>query len=517
MNLMMLLEMAAAGFGERTAVGTTDGAKLTYSELFSAASAAADHFDDENIDHVSLIDVSSPALPVAMFGSAWSGKPFVPLNYRLPETQLRDLCEDLTPTLVIGTESTTSAVQSLDGLATTPRVEFLNHCEGSDSQRGEWDMDPEAVAVLLYTSGTTGAPKAAVLRHKHLVSYILGAVEYMGAGEDEATLVAVPPYHVAGIAAICSSVYAGRRIVQLSEFDPSAWIDVATTEAITHAMVVPTMLSRIVDELENRRRQGQAHTVESLRALSYGGGKMPAPVIEKALELFPQTNFVNAYGLTETSSTVAVLGPEEHREAVASEDPAVRARLGSAGRLLPTVEVTIRDEDGKEVGIGESGEIWVRGDQVSGEYRDHAARLTADGWFPTHDGGVIDEHGYLFVSGRMDDVIIRGGENISPGEIEDVVISHPAVRDAAAIGIADVEWGEVIAVAIVAEPGEAPDTEEIKTLVKNELRGSRSPDHVVIVDELPYNETGKLLRRRLRDDLEHLERPGSSTGGTDPS
>ena len=142
---------------------------------------------------------------------------------------------------------------------------------------------------------------------------------------------------------------------------------------------------------------------------------MPLELVERALELFPDTNFTNAYGLTETSSTIALLGPEDHRLAHTSNDPAVRARLGSVGQPLPTVEIEIRDEEGRPLPAGERGEIYVRGEQVSGEYRGRSA-LDADGWFPTRDAGWLDDEGYLFLAGRADDVIVRGGENISPGK-----------------------------------------------------------------------------------------------------
>ena len=211
----------------------------------------------------------------------------------------------------------------------------------------------------------------------------------MGAADNEASLVSVPPYHVAGIAAMCSSVYSGRRIVQLPTFDPEDWINLVINEEITHAMVVPTMLARIVEYLDN----DSSVKITSLRALSYGGGKMPRPVIERALTLLPDTNFVNAYGLTETSSTISVLGPDDHREAFQSSDERVRQRLSSAGKPLPSLEVSIRNDEGIEVPIGESGEIWVRGEQVSGEYLGQGKKLTADGWFPTNDGGSIDDGG----------------------------------------------------------------------------------------------------------------------------
>lgn len=505
MNLMMLLEMAASGFGDRTAVGSLDGTGLTYQQLFDQAGAAAERFgvdgvDGESIDNVALVDISSPALPVALFGAAWAGKPFVPLNYRLTPAELEALAAQIAPATAVVGDRAAETFGTPDGVTIADRDDFLAAAAAdAGSAEPSWGMEAEDIAVLLFTSGTTGAPKAAVIRHKHLVSYILTSVEFMGAGEDEATLVSVPPYHIAGMAALCSSIYAGRRIVQLPNFDADTWIDLARDEAITHAMVVPTMLARIVEQLDARGEQ-----LPALRSLSYGGGKMPAPVIERALELMPDTNFVNAYGLTETSSTIAILGPEDHREALASDDPAIRARLSSAGQPLPAIEVTIRDESGTEVDAGVSGEIWVRGEQVSGEYLGLGSRVNDDGWFPTNDGGAIDADGYLFVEGRIDDIIIRGGENISPGEIEAVLLRHSDIREAAAIGIPDEQWGEIIAAVLVLSEGSTLSQGDVQTLVTGELRSSRSPDHVVVVDELPYNETGKLLRRTLKADLAHL-------------
>jgi acyl-CoA synthetase (AMP-forming)/AMP-acid ligase II len=362
---------------------------------------------------------------------------------------------------------------------------------------GEWPMDPDDIAILLFTSGTTGAPKAAVLRHKHLVSYILGSVEFMGAAEDDAALMSVPPYHIAGMAAIASSVYSGRRIVQLPNFRADAWLALAREQRVTNAFVVPTMLSRIIDELEGR----QSSDLGTLRALSYGGGKMPQPVIERAMRLFPKTDFTNAYGLTETSSTISVLTPDDHRAAAASDDAAVRRRLVSVGQPLPTLEVKICGEDGAPVGPGEKGEICVRGEQVSGEYLGRGTLLSGDGWFATRDGGWLDEAGYLFVEGRIDDVIVRGGENLSPGEIEDVLLDHDAVSDAAVVGVPDEQWGEGVAAAIVLKSGASATVGELQDWVKQHLRSSRVPQRIEFRDELPYNETGKLLRRQVRAEL----------------
>ena len=501
MNLMMLLEMAAEGLGDRVAVGSLDDG-LTYRQLYDRAHGAANRYRAAGVESAVVCDESSPALPIALFGSAWAGIPYVPLNYRLPADDLLALAERAGSAVAIADESNLERLGGLPGVSSVSAEAFsADPAAGTDGHAspGDWNMDPDDLAVLLFTSGTTGSPKSAVLRHKHLVSYILGSVEFMGAGEDEATLVSVPPYHIAGVASMLSSVYAGRRIVQLPRFDPDVWIDTAEREGVTHAMVVPTMLTRIVDALDAR----DGAPMLGIRALSYGGGKMPRPVIERALDLFPITNFVNAYGLTETSSTISLLGPDDHRVAQYSDDPIEQQRLASVGRPLPGVEVQVRDDDGTVLGPGEVGEIFVRGEQVAGEYREKGSLLDADGWFPTRDGGFVDDDGYLFIQGRNDDVIIRGGENMSPGEIEDVAISHPGVRDAAAIGVPCREWGEKVVLLIVAD-GDAPDPDELDDLIRERLRSSRVPSHVEVVDELPYNETGKLLRRVLREQFAHL-------------
>ncbi|MBX7068586.1 MAG: fatty acid--CoA ligase family protein, partial [Microthrixaceae bacterium] len=337
-------------------------------------------------------------------------------------------------------------------------------------------------------------PKAAVLRHLHLGSYVVTTVELSGADPAEAALVSVPPYHIAGISAALSSVYGGRRVVYLEAFDPSEWVRTVRDEAITHAMVVPTMLNRILDVIE-----ADGLGLPSLRALSYGGGPMPLPVIERAVAMLPNVGFVNAYGLTETSSTIALLGPDDHHAAMSSADPAVRARLGSVGRPLPSVEITVRDDGGAEVTPGQVGELWVRGEQVSGEYRGRDG--DDGGWFRTRDAVHVDDEGFLFVHGRLDDVIVRGGENLSPGEIESVLLEHDSVEEAAVVGIPDTEWGERVVAAVVAEAGAEVDEAALQEFVRGRLRSTKTPERIAVVDELPYNETGKLLRRVLRDEL----------------
>jgi acyl-CoA synthetase (AMP-forming)/AMP-acid ligase II len=227
---------------------------------------------------------------------------------------------------------------------------------------------------------------------------------------------------------------------------------------------------------------------------------MPTPVLERAVELFPGTGFVNAYGLTETSSTVALLGPEDLRAALASADPNVRARLGSVGRLLPGIELEVRDESGTRLPVGQTGLLYFRGDQIAGEYAgDHAGNPVIDeeGWFSSRDRGRIDEEGYLFVEGRADDTIIRGGENIAPAEIEDVLLACEGIVDAAVVGLADDEWGQRLVAVVVPEGRATVTEEELKRVIRDQLRSSKTPESIEFWTELPRTDTGKLLRRQI--------------------
>src|SRR5262245_64532421 len=307
MNLMMLLEMAAAGMGERVAV-QCEGERFTHAELFAGAGRLAARIRASGAERVSVLDVSSPAVPLALFASAWAGKPFVPINYRLTGPEVDALIERVKPVLLVTDRERAKSLADREGVEVIEREKWIALArEAASPPEPDWSMEPEEIAIWLFTSGTTGAPKAALLRHRHLVSYILGSVEYMGAAEDDAALVSVPPYHVAGMAALLSSIYSGRRMVQLPSFSPEAWLALAERERISNAFVVPTMLARVVETLE----AGGAKPPRTLRALAYGGGKMPLPVIERAMRLFGEADLTNAYGLTETSSTIAVLGPDD--------------------------------------------------------------------------------------------------------------------------------------------------------------------------------------------------------------
>jgi long-chain acyl-CoA synthetase len=497
MNFAMLLDMAADAFGERIAV-TCGESGLTYVALRSAARAAARELTRGGFSHAALLDTNGLAAPITLFASAYAGVPYVPLNYRLTGAELEELLRRVAPAWLVSPPAhrdrlllpANVTLANAAGLAAAPEVE--------PDVPPEPASDPGAIAIQLFTSGTTGTPKAAVLRHENVVSYILGSVEFGAAGEEEAALVAVPPYHIAGISAVLSSTYSGRRIVMLPSFEPAEWLRLLARERITHAFVVPTMLVRIMEHLAHE--PGSAFP--ALRAIAYGGGKMPLAVIERALRVFPGVDFTNAYGLTETSATVCLLSPDDHRAAAASADPQVRRRLGSVGRPLPTIELEVRDAAGRTLGTQEAGMVFVRGAQVAGEYRGAGSVLDEAGWFATQDRGWVDAQGYLFLEGRADDVIVRGGENISPGEIEEALLAHPAVADAVVVAVPSEQWGEAVGAAVVVRAGASVTIETLQQWVRGRLRSSRVPERWVFRRELPYNEMGKVLRRVVREQLE---------------
>jgi acyl-CoA synthetase (AMP-forming)/AMP-acid ligase II len=472
-NIAMLLDMAADGLGDRIAFGTRDGG-LSYDALRTTARRVGSHVQASGAHTVALVGESSPLVPVALFGAAWAGAAYAPINYRLPDDARRELLHRLRP-----------AETASDGWLDLP-----------DAGAAAFPDEPARPAVLLFTSGTSAAPKAAVLEHDQLLAYQFNTVEFASAGEDEAVLLAVPPFHIAGVTAVLSSTYAGRRVVPLPRFSPEDWLSTARDEQITHAFVVPTMLTRIVASLEHE----PSARPTTLRHLAYGGARMPVPVLERALRLLPDTAFVNAYGLTETSSTVCVLGPDDHRAAV-DGDAGARARLTSVGQPVPGIEVLVIGGDGKEVEGGGTGEILVRGAQVSGDYVGQGSQRDGDGWLHTGDRGRVDDEGYVFVEGRGDDTIIRGGENIAPAEIEDMLLHHPDIAGAAAVGLPDEEWGERVAVMITVRPGVAPDVDALRAWAKEHLGSLKAPEVIAVRDELPQTATGKILRRQVKTEL----------------
>jgi long-chain acyl-CoA synthetase len=501
MSISLLLEMAASSNPDRMAVVSGD-LRLTTAQLSDLADGGAGVVAGSGARHVAYVGTGGAMLPLLTFAAARAGVAFTPINYRLSADGIGALIQRLPEPLVIVDDRYRDMVGGA-GLDVMEAEEFL--AAARTAEPAAEFPDPDSVAIVLFTSGTTSAPKAVELTHNNLTSYITGTVEFESAEPTDAALICVPPYHIAGVGAALSNLYAGRRMVYLPNFDAQEWVRLIGAEQVTTATVVPTMLDRIVTVLE-AGEPGQTSPVRlpSLRNLAYGGSKVGLPLVRRALELLPGVGFVNAYGLTETSSTIAVLTPDDHRAALAalSSSDVVRARrLGSAGRPVPGIELQIRDEDGHVLGAGQTGELYVRGEQVSGRYAGIGSVLDEDGWFPTRDIAMLDEDGYLFIGGRSDDTIIRGGENIAPAELEEVLIEHPQVRDVAVVGVEDAQWGQAIVAVVVPAAGVDPDPDELREYVRNSLRGARTPDRVVFRDELPTTATGKVLRREIVENL----------------
>lgn len=500
MSISLLLEMSIESDPHRIAIVDGD-IRLTTSQLGDRVTAAA-KLIAASTEHVAYLGTGGAMLPIALFAAAQAGVAFTPLNYRLGPDILRELIGRLPNTVLIADSDYRSVVEGAPDTVIADELLALS-CRREPTLE---HADSDAIAVVLFTSGTTSQPKAVELSHSNLFSYITSTVDFASARGDEAALICVPPYHVAGVGAAMSNLYAGRRMVYMREIDPKKWIDTVNNERISSATVVPTMLDRIVSTLER-----EPVALPTLRTLAYGGSKAATSLVRTALDLLPEVGFVNAYGLTETSSTIAVLTPDDHRIAHQSTEPDVARRLSSVGKPVPGIELQVRTSDGRVVKPGETGELFLRGQQVSGRYSEIGSVLDEEGWFPTRDLAWIDDAGYLFIGGRSDDTIIRGGENIAPAEIEDVLIEHPDVRDVAVVGCLDPQWGQaIVAVVVPAVSGTPPDVETLRAHVRARLRGSRTPDRVVFRNELPTNATGKVVRRQLIDELTINSDPGGT-------
>ena len=486
MNIALLLDLIATMAPDRVLLGDMTAAALR-NAVQRRAAAIGNAAARSGYRRVAYLGTMSSEFALTLLASAWAGLPFAPLNYRLRRDEIADQLDRIAPAVLFADAELTEKI------ATEWREHILARADAEDADVPYADA-PDETAVLLFTSGTTAKPKAAVLRHDNLVAYVTSTTEVASADPAEAALIAVPPYHIAGVANTLTNMYVGRRTVHLPNFDPLRWLEIVRAEHVTHALVVPTMLVRIVDALAARPDLAPA----TLRTLSYGGGPIARGTIERALELLPDTvGLVNAYGLTETTSTVAVLTPQDHRDAWTSTEPAVRARLGSIGRPLDPSALRIVDADGAEAAPGAIGEIAVAGAQVSGAYLDHPSALDARGWLRTRDLAYRDEAGYIFLVGRADDMIIRGGENISPLEIEDVLRGHPAIRDAAVVGVPDEQWGQRVVAAVTLNENAAFVEADVIAHVRARLGSHKCPERVVVVAQLPHTDTGKVVRRAL--------------------
>jgi acyl-CoA synthetase (AMP-forming)/AMP-acid ligase II len=510
MNTVSFLSIPAGIVPEQEAIVFEDH-RFSYAELHARVRRLAGALARRGVGpgtRVAALHTNSHRYVEAYYATAMLGGVFIPLNYRAKRAELthmlktgrargrrggardREEVDAIRPELsdleiTIGFDAPADRVPGYEAmLADAPEHEE------------EADVDDEATTILMYTSGTTALPKGVMLSYHDFTAYVTANVDLADGTPRGAALLCVPLYHIAGATNMMTTLWTGRRLVLMSQFEPRAWLDVVERERITHAFVVPTMLKKLLDDADLERRD-----LSSLEILSYGGAAMPFAVIRRAIERFPRSvGFVNAFGQTETTSTLTVLGPEDHRLEGSPEEIEKRSRrLTSLGRPLPDVEVQIVDDEGAALGPGEVGEICVRTPRVMKGYAGAAeSPLVRDGWLPTRDMGWVDEDGYVFIAGRKDDMIIRGGENIAPAEVETVLQSHPAVEEAAVVGVPDVEWGQRVAAFVVLRRGELLSSEELGEFCRQRLASFKKPEIVHFLPELPKNQMGKILRRELR-------------------
>lgn len=511
MNLAMLLDIPSMIVPDVVAL-RSDDVEVTYAELRSRVGRVGAALRSSGVspgDRVAILATNRVAAVEVILGAAAIGAVAVPMNFRARPNEVEHLLRDSGAKLVVAEaryEGVLRAASPDDG----PEVVFI----GPDFDR--WrsapdegveihDVDDGDLAVLLYTSGTTSLPKGVMLTHGGLTSYVMGLVDSADGTDKGRTLLVAPLYHVAGTTSLLSSLYAGRSVVLLSQFDAGEWLAAVERERVTHAFVVPTMLARIVDEPSLPDRD-----LQSLEMVTYGAAPMPPSVIRRAIEVFPDTvGFSGAYGQTETTSTVAVLTVDDHRLVGTDEEVAAKLhRLASVGRLVDDVEARVVGESGEALPPNVVGEVQLRTARSMAGYWGSGSERTRDtideeGWIHTGDLGQVDEDGYLFLGGRAGDLIIRGGENVSPAEVETVLYEHPDVLEAGVVGIPDEEWGERIAAAVVLRGESAMDEAGMLAWCAERLGGSKRPDSIAFLAQLPRTSTGKLLRRDLPSLLLH--------------
>ncbi|QNG20406.1 long-chain-fatty-acid--CoA ligase [Rhodococcus triatomae] len=467
-----------------------------------------------------------PEGAAGFIGAAKAGMVFTPLNWRLPATEIADIAVDAELSVLIAHTDFRESADAVRAALPAVQVVWVDDAHSSDSSGGGtgdagwasfvasgseddpgYGTDPDTAVLQLYTSGTTGRPKGVVSTHRNLHNDDAGLRVYRWK-DDSVSLDAMPLFHIAGAGWLSSSLSAGAHVVLLDNFDAAEVLGLVETHGITHAFLVPSTVRMLLDvpTLED-------HDLSSLEVVFYGSSPATAALLTEAITRLG-CGFVQRYGMTETTGSVSALAVEDH-------DPSgPRAHLlSSAGRPMPGVEIDIRDVvTGAPLPTGDTGEIVCRSrNNVSGYWKrptETAELFTADGFLRTGDAGHLDADGYLYVTDRLKDMIISGGENVYPIEVESALVEHPAVAEAAVVGIPDAVWGEAVTAAVRLVPGAlAPSAGELVDFAASRLASYKKPRHVHFVDELPRNAGGKILKRTLREQLGGRlpEEPGPGT------
>ncbi|MDF1798781.1 MAG: long-chain-fatty-acid--CoA ligase [Planctomycetota bacterium] len=505
MLIQDLLERSVQLFPHRTAVD--DGERRwSFTQLRDQVcnlAAALTRAGVEAEDRVALLSRNRAEYVALYFAAARLGAVLVPLNWRLTPPELATILGDAGPELVL---AEAELAPRLEGCAHVVLGQLLG--EGPDApadprdgrgrRAASWQpKEPSsdaAVAVQMYTSGTSGRPKGAMLTHRNCHSMTSAWLLDMPLDAGDRFLQVTPLFHVGGLLMLLSCVASGATLRLLPEFDPVAAIDVLSGEPTTHTLMVPAMLEWLLAEPYLVGKQ-LAH----LRLVVYGAAPIPPATLERARARLA-CDFLQGYGLTESTGVLLTLTPRDHREGDA-------VRLASAGRAAPGCLVRVVDRNGEEVEAsedgqpGEAGEIVARGDNLSPGYwndPDGTAAAWTDGWFHTGDLARIDTAGYITIVDRIKDMILVGGENVYPREVELVLLEHPDVRDAAVVGIPHDVWGEEVLALVVLEPGRTQTDRSLTSHCRGALARYKCPTRFQFPGELPRNAAGKLMKNELR-------------------
>ena len=514
MNTSEFLMIAGAIVPDRPAV-IFEGQTITFEGLAERVNRLANGLSELGVgprDRVATMQVNTNQCIEAYFAATQLDAIYVPINFRAKTDELAQMLEIAQPTCLLLGERYLSLVPEgsrssegiilLDGETNGSNKSYETLlAESSPDQMHFPEAGDEDTTVIMFTAGTTGVPKGVMLTHDSFSSYLLATVEPADPEVEESNLITVPFYHIAGLQAALAAVYGGRTLVVMRQFEPEEWLRLAQENQANRAMLVPTMLKHLMEH-----PKFADFDLSSLSVITYGAAPMPLEVIREAIGRFPGARFINAFGQTETASTITMLPPDDHVLDGSPEEIETKLkRLTSIGKPLDDVEVSIVDEGGQAVAMGEQGEIIARGSRMMAGYwqEESATRDTIrGGWIYTGDLGYQDEDGYIFLSGRAKDFIKRGGEMISPEEVEQVLRSHPKLDDAAVIGVPDVEWGEEVRAVVVGLSDRVTESEVIE-FCRDKMAGYKRPRSVVFVGELPRNVMGKVLKRDLREAFGH--------------
>jgi acyl-CoA synthetase (AMP-forming)/AMP-acid ligase II len=441
-------------------------------------------------DRIGIVGDNHPVWVDAYYGVPGAGRILVFLNHRLAAPELRSIAARAGLRVLIGASEHVGRL-SLE-LPTVTFDDWEDEVQAFEPA-GQLASDASAPAWIIYTSGTTAQPKGAVLTHAAILASVAVTAAARPATDDDVYIFPFPLCHVAGYNLVHHH-QRGRPVVLLPRFDAAAFVEAVARHGVTSTSVAATMLTSLLD-LAEADPAAQA-ALAAMRLIGYGAAPMPAATLRRASRLL-DVGFAQGYGMTELAGNAVFLGPDEHRRGLAGEPHLLTA----AGRPGPGVEVRVVDDAGRDQPPGRPGEILVRGAQVlAGYWGDDGATAEAfDGeWLRTGDVGRWDDEGFLYIVDRKKDVIVTGGENVSSLEVEQVLAACPGVREVAVVGVPDARWGENVCAVVASVPGTIVDRAALVGAARAVLAGFKVPRHVVFVDELPKNGTGKIVKAELR-------------------